>query len=58
VGTVVLSSYAPRHLCEEICAGLARAESGLTAVVGSMHHAPKAVGAASLPYASRFTVSV
>jgi hypothetical protein len=57
VGTVVLSSYAPRHLCQEICDGLSRAEAGLTAVVGSIHHSPKAVGAASLPYASRFTVA-
>lgn len=55
VGTVVLSSYAPQELCQDICDALARTESGLTAVVGSMHHAPKAVGAASLPYASRFT---
>ncbi len=57
VGTVVLSSYAPRHLCQEICDGLAQTEPGLTAVVGSIHHSPKAVGAASLPYASRFTTS-
>jgi Winged helix-turn-helix DNA-binding/ROK family len=56
VGTVVLSSYAPSHLCQEICDGLSRTEEGLTAVVGSNHHSPKAMGAASLPYASRFTV--
>jgi hypothetical protein len=55
VGTVVLSSYAPRHLCQAICDELASAEAGLTAVVGSIHQSPKAVGAASLPYASRFT---
>ena len=57
VGTVVLSSYAPRHLCQQICDELAERETGLTALVGSVHHSPKAVGAASLPYASRFTVA-
>lgn len=55
VSTVVLSSYAPRHLCQSICDGLSAQEPGLTAVVGSVQHSPKAVGAASLPYASRFT---
>lgn len=55
VGTVVLSSYAPRDLCQAICNELASTEAGLTAVVGSIHQSPKAVGAASLPYASRFT---
>jgi len=55
VGTVVMSSYAPRHLCQAICDELSNTEEGLTAVVGSIDHSPKAVGAASLPYASRFT---
>ncbi len=55
VGTVVLSSYAPRDLCQAICDGLVSSEAGLNAVVGSMYQSPKAVGAASLPYASRFT---
>lgn len=55
VGTVVLSSYAPRDLCQAICDELSKTEVGLTAVVGSIHHSPKAVGAASLPYALRFT---
>ncbi len=55
VGTVVLSSYAPRHLCQAICDELSGNVVGLTALVGSIHHSPKAVGAASLPYASRFT---
>jgi len=56
VGTVVLSSYAPRDLCQSICNDLSSREQGLSAVVGSIDLAPKAVGAASLPYASRFTV--
>ena len=56
VGTVILSSYAPRDLCQAICDGLASSETGLTALVGAIHQSPKAVGAASLPYASRFTV--
>jgi DNA-binding transcriptional ArsR family regulator len=57
VGTVVLSSYAPRNLCQSICDGLVDSERGLKAVVGNIQLAPKAVGAASLPYASRFTVA-
>jgi hypothetical protein len=57
VGTVVLSSYAPRHLCQAICDALSGTAVGLTAVVGSIPHLPKAVGAASLPYASRFTTA-
>lgn len=57
VGTVVLSSYVPRDLCQSICDDLSSREQGLSAVVGSIHLAPKAVGAASLPYASRFTVA-
>ena len=57
VGTVVLSSYAPRHLCQAICDALSGTAVGLTAVVGSIPHSPKAVGAASLPYASRFTTA-
>jgi hypothetical protein len=56
VGTVVLSSYAPRQLCQAICDELAKNESGVNAVVGKIGQSPKAVGAASLPYASRFTV--
>ncbi len=57
VGTVVLSSYAPRELCQAICDELAKSEHGVNAVVGKIGQSPKAVGAASLPYASRFTVA-
>ena len=56
VGTVVLSSYAPRALCQAVCDALGTTGEGLTALVGSVQQSPKAVGAASLPYASRFTV--
>jgi DNA-binding transcriptional ArsR family regulator len=56
VNTVVLSTYAPRDLCQGLCDALMGQEQGLTALVGALQHAPKAIGAASLPYASRFTV--
>lgn len=56
VNTVVLSTYAPRDLCQDLCDALMGQEEGLTALVGALQHAPKAIGAASLPYASRFTV--
>jgi hypothetical protein len=55
VGTVVLSTYAPRALCQGLCDGLMASQTKLTAVVGRLHQAPKAVGAASLSYVSRFT---
>lgn len=57
VNTVVLSTYAPRDLCQGLCDSLMGQEQGVTALVGALQHAPKAVGAASLPYASRFTTA-
>jgi DNA-binding Lrp family transcriptional regulator len=56
VDTVVLSSYAPRGICQDICDGLKRALPGMCVVTGEIAVAPIAVGAASLPFSSRFMV--
>ena len=54
--TVVLSSYAPKSVCEDICRKLQDAVPGVRAIAGTLTPSPKAVGAASLPYSSRFMV--
>ncbi|HWK68005.1 MAG TPA: ROK family transcriptional regulator [Rhizobiaceae bacterium] len=56
VPTVVLSSYAPRSLCQAICSDLESSLPGVHAVAGNIERSPKAVGAASLPFSSRFMV--
>lgn len=56
VPTLVLSTYAPTPITERMTAGLAAALPGLEIVVGRERAAPKAWGAASLPYHSRFMV--
>jgi len=54
--TVVLSSYAPKSVCEDICRKLQDTVPGVRAIAGTLTPSPKAVGAASLPYSSRFMV--
>lgn len=54
--TVILSSYAPKSVCEEICRQLEDPTIGIQAVAGTLSPSPKAVGAASLPLGSRFMV--
>lgn len=54
--TVVLSSYAPEEICRDICRKLEAAQTGVKAIAGNITPSPKAVGAASLPFSSRFTV--
>jgi len=54
--TVVLSSEAPVRVCEEICRKLETSMPGMKAIAGKITPSPKAVGAASLPFSSRFTV--
>tara|TARA_R110002094_G_scaffold209278_1_gene179719 strand:+ start:3034 stop:4122 length:1089 start_codon:yes stop_codon:yes gene_type:complete len=56
VSTVVLSTYTPPEICERICSLLSASTEGLAAITGKLANAPKAVGAASLPYSSRFMV--
>jgi biotin operon repressor len=54
--TIVLSSRAPLEVRRAICLKLEAAAGGIKAIPGSISAPPKAVGAASLPYSSRFTV--
>jgi predicted DNA-binding transcriptional regulator len=53
--TVVLSSYAPQQICRDICRKLG-AVTSVKAIAGNITPSPKAVGAASLPFSSRFMV--
>ncbi|MET3596007.1 MULTISPECIES: ROK family transcriptional regulator [Mesorhizobium] len=56
LASVVLSSYAPQAVCKAICRELEQAMPGITAIAGNIERSPKAVGAASLPFSSRFMV--
>jgi hypothetical protein len=56
IRNVVLSSYAPPEVVAGICDELEQASPGLKAVAGKLTPSPKAVGAASLSYSSRFMV--
>lgn len=55
--TVVLSSFVPFGICEDLCALIRSEVPSLEAVVGKTSIAPKAIGAASLPFSSRFMVN-
>lgn len=54
--TVVISSYAPRKECEAITRKLAQKSDGLAAIASDVEISPKAIGAASLPFSSKFMV--
>lgn len=56
IQTVILSSYAPADVCQEIASALAEANPGVEARPGTLGLCPKALGAASLPFSSKFTV--
>ncbi|MDX8513283.1 ROK family transcriptional regulator [Mesorhizobium captivum] len=56
LASVVLSSYAPQSVCKAICRELEQAMPGISAIAGNIERSPKAVGAASLPFSSRFMV--
>ncbi|MEO1659185.1 MAG: ROK family transcriptional regulator [Pseudomonadota bacterium] len=56
VSTVIVSSYAPSDVCKEIVARLDEVSDGVEAKPGMLHLSPKALGAASLPFSSKFTV--
>lgn len=53
---VVLSSPAPASVCDRIRRTLQERPQAIPVVVGAVRVSPKAVGAASLPFSSRFTV--
>lgn len=55
--TVVLSSFVPAAICEALCTLVRQKIPSVNAVVGRTSAAPKAVGAASLPFNSRFMVN-
>ena len=57
VKTVIISSYAPKLVCDEIAAALAERHPSLDTKVSELVISPKALGAASLPFSSKFTVS-
>lgn len=54
--TVILSSYAPQSVCEDVCRKLEGLLPGMRAIAGNLAPSPKALGAASLPLSSRFMV--
>lgn len=56
VSTVIVSSYAPERVCNEIVAELSAANADIDAKAGVLQLSPKALGAASLPFSSKFTV--
>jgi predicted DNA-binding transcriptional regulator len=56
VDTIVLSSHAPREVCQDICHALEAQLSSIKAVPCDITLAPIAVGAASLSFSSRFMV--
>lgn len=56
VGTVIISSIAPMGVCTEIAETLSAESGGIDAVPGELQLSPKALGAASLPFSTKFTV--
>lgn len=56
IGTVIVSSYAPSDICKEIATALEKSNLGIEARPGELGISPKALGAASLPFSSKFTV--
>ena len=56
IKTIVLSSYAPHSVCEDICRKFERSTPHVKAIAGIVTPSPKAVGAAGLPFSSRFMV--
>lgn len=56
VGTVIVSSYAPSAICAELASAVAASNSDIEARPGELGISPKALGAASLPFSSKFTV--
>jgi predicted NBD/HSP70 family sugar kinase len=56
IRTVVISAAVPQGVSDAMCVDLQRALPGLQVIGGLVRQAPKAVGAGSLPFISRFTV--
>ena len=56
VSTVIVSSYAPKQICAQLATELEALHDGITAKVGELQMSPKAMGAASLPFSSKFMI--
>ncbi len=56
VSTVIVSSYAPSDVCIEIADKLSSCTQDVEVAAGHLQLSPKALGAASLPFSSKFTV--
>jgi hypothetical protein len=56
VKTVILSSYAPKQVCERITSILSEWIESIEAIAGFLDFPPKAIGAASLPLSSKLMV--
>ena len=56
IDAVILSSYAPQSVCEGICRKLESSLTSVKAIASTLTPSPKAIGAASLPFSSRFMV--
>ncbi|CAN7571587.1 ROK family transcriptional regulator [Rhizobium sp. LjRoot30] len=54
--TIVLSSFIPAEICATLCTLVQQKIPTIDAIVGRTSAAPKAIGAASLPFSSRFMV--
>jgi biotin operon repressor len=54
--TVVLSSHAPQRIANSLCADINREFANIDALPARVTVSPKAVGAASLPFSSRFMI--
>lgn len=55
--TVVLSSFIPHAICATLCKHIETERPEIRAIVGKTSPTPKAIGAASLPFSSRFMVN-
>jgi len=53
---VIVSSYAPSEICLELAEAITQRHNGIDAKAGQLHVSPKAMGAASLPFSSKFMV--
>lgn len=56
VSTVVVASIAPKSVCTEIASQVEARCPGISAIPSELTLSPKALGAASLPFSSKFTV--
>jgi hypothetical protein len=56
IRTVVLSSFVPAPVCQQMCDVIEARTTNISALVGKTSPASKAIGAAGLPFSSRFMV--